>query len=155
MNKTYFTKYLPVEGEIKEGDDYLFCGKVIKCTNILNDLSNGNDSPLEVTRQRVKLFLCSRDIEKGDKIYFPRLDKYHKFFEHIGRHIICQSINGGNTESFYKEEYFKVIGEISPDALSYVKEEQEFDLNDLALKQYSIVSDKNIIKIKGPCGHFH
>ena len=64
------------------------------------------------------------------------------------------------------------IGEISPDALSYVKEGDEFDEEQLRVQQIGPHSDmddvfsikasfrdtadyKHYIQIKGSCNHFH
>ena len=52
-------------------------------------------------------------------------------------------------------EWIKVIGEISPDALGYVKEGDEFDETEVSI--YDVLNKISVlgIKIKGPCGHFH
>ncbi len=99
----YFTKYLPIEGEIKVGnrvqlkDD----GSIITTTI---------DMPNYLAYQKVKLFLCSRDMQVGDKM--------------------CQSDGSGNETCFdsqidKKAGFMKVIGEISPAAI-WVKEGDEF-----------------------------
>lgn len=59
----YFTKYLPVEGEIKDGDTYLFDGKIQTCkVSIIKELEEFYGRKI-TEYQKVKLFLCSRDIE--------------------------------------------------------------------------------------------
>ncbi len=61
--KTYFCKFLPVEGEIKEDDRYRVKGtdKVLIANKHFKEI---DQSLLE----KVKLFLCSRDIQVGDKV---------------------------------------------------------------------------------------
>ena len=162
--KPYFTKYLPIEGEIKEGDYYVTAPDyqiVRKC----EDRSWGT---FEMCK-KVKLFLCSRDIQVGDKV---RME--------TGEELICYEKYGtlytkGEYElEVFPDRDFKVIGEISPDALSYVKEGDEFEESEFRLfakhrsfkdmdywitdwEELSSLKEKYtvIVEIKGPCGHFH
>ena len=141
-NLKYFCKYLPVEGEIKEGDKVLYLGKLREVSLMDNRLIIwGGEAFVQIlTEKKVKLFLCSRDIEMGNKVL-------------------------GNIES--KEEYTfmegmnakyctKVVGEISKDALSYVKEGMEYDEEDVKNTNVRLFSwEPYIYQIKGPCGHFH
>ncbi len=105
--KPYFAKYLPVEGEIKEGDWYKSpSGSILSQHNGTELLPDG--------WYKVKLFLCSRDLNYGDEVtcinpYSVNYLKKSKHFEF------------GDTES-----WAKVIGEISPEA-KWVKEGDEFD----------------------------
>ena len=105
--KKYFTKYLPVEGEIKKGD------WAIDCENRIFQ-SKGKYSDKRDTK--VKLFLCSRDIQVGDK-YLTAPD--------YTKERTCED----NSYSF--EHCLKVIGEISPQCLGYTKEGEEFDENEV------------------------
>lgn len=67
----YFAKYLPVEGEIKEGDKYLFANRILSMTKEIIekersylDMSDEELSNMDIRegrRIKVKLFLCSRD----------------------------------------------------------------------------------------------
>lgn len=144
----YFTKYLPVEGEIKEGDWYI--GGV---NNIPTKRSLGRDDNMANTKcTKVKLFLCSRNIFKGDMFYDESLN-LNETFEALG--------DLKPTE--YGNQYrFKVIGKISKDAV-WVTEGMEFDKEDLFLNgigqnwdNMTPLTGKNIIKIKcSQCKQFH
>lgn len=106
----------------------------------------------------IELSLCSMDVQVGDKA-IDKTDftsviinkEYWSFVQYIGK----------------EEDFFKVIGQISPEA-TWVKEGDEFDLDDLlALEHPSLSVRKPIthirakfigtaeIYVKGPCGHFH
>jgi hypothetical protein len=160
MNKLYFTKYLPVEGEIKEGDAYQINGQTFT-------LSGGhfNNPPnrlilkkypevkthgewINKVAEKVKLFLCSKDIQIGDKPY----NKAGKELEH--------PVSDIDLDILKELEAFKVIGEISPEA-SWVKEGDEFDeyqesdtITTGNVRRYS-KGEVLCVKVKGPCGHFH
>jgi hypothetical protein len=69
-----FAKYLPVEGEIKEGDYWQHPkGPIFPWTKAYErgPISSG-------LGKKVKLFLCSRDIKVGDtfKIDYPSIDSH-------------------------------------------------------------------------------
>lgn len=115
--KTYFTKYLPVEGEMTCSGEcksqFKFAHKPAKeCINCGGLLTQDN-----------KLFLCSRDIQVGDDIQHTS-----------GENGVCDEIIGdalhfsGDIEGHYSSinQWFKVIGKISPDAV-WVTEGMEFD----------------------------
>jgi len=114
MNKKYFAKYLPVEGEIKE--DYM----ALNPSN--NKIVRVNKACLKnlVTSEwkKVKLFLCSKDIQVED---YKEPGKIYIF--HDG-----------------SEEPFKVIGEISPDAV-WVTEGMEFDDDELGFKMDGFIQN--------------
>lgn len=139
MNK-YFTKYIPVEGEIEEGD-YYFDG------TLLNQKLSSESWRVGKSWRKVKLFLCSRDIQVGDKIK-DEGDLSQEF-----------ELNNEYYLRLYKEKgctnHFKVIGEISPDAISYVTEGQEFEESKVGRCFYGDTCPGGKVKIKGPCGHFH
>lgn len=125
----YFTKYLPVEGEINEGDhviDPRIAPKdgldYIKEDNFINAMGEDVILPDWKTRfnfQKQKLFVCSKDIQVGDK-------------------LTCADGNTSiiETESQLKflapDIWFKVVGEISSEA-TWVLEEDQF--NDDEIKQ--------------------
>lgn len=108
----YFTKYLPVEGEIHSGGKYW--NKQHQCADDIGD-------EIHVAMLRIgafkpaKLFLCSRDIKKRD---------------------IMTSQYGGNehpafvTHNCHDIGCVKVIGEISEGA-KWVTEGMEFERNQL------------------------
>lgn len=185
MNKPYFAKYLPVEGEIKESDKYIATTQdAMKL--FPNVLVAKKDSYILLGYQgnfkKVKLFLCSRDIQVGDKVY--RNDsKINESF------IVGSFLMSGETRTGWYAEgfainpkkklqgargirnYGKIIGEISSEA-TWVTEGDEFDEDELQsvwrrkeghveyLPLFSKPSSpnkkkENWIRIKGPCGHFH
>lgn len=152
--KPYFAKWLPVEGEIKEGDWVLSAHKDPNLSDYLYHLI-GEELALYqrdckyYPGKKVKLFLCSRDIQVGDKVWSQ--DK--GFFE-ADQMLI--NINTNAAVSF-KYPPIKVIGEISPNALSFVKEGDEFDKEDISLPSTTkrLSSIPWFVMIKGPCGHFH
>ena len=172
-NKKYFAKLLPVEGEIKKGDKY-----ITECGNIYTSDTSDHSDIIKATSKKqfdkyfkkVKLFLCSRDIQKGDQIYLTKEKEYHKFQYETKDRITCQTLNGIHDEDFDIQDRFKVIGEISPDA-TWVKEGDEFDEEDIRFA-FSIPYEDydwatydewkenkhdywKTIQIKGPCGYLH
>jgi hypothetical protein len=170
----YFTKYLPVKGEIKHGDKVIYnLGEVVDYVVPLN-----TDN-----LKKCKLFLCSRDIQVGDAYYWGNAPKACEF-----HHLHCSG------EEIMDGSEYKIIGEISPDALSYVEEGQEFEEDQVRMRYISkdvwgegfeyylslsiffkVKEEKNIrsisdrinhigdpkglfytgVEVKGPCGHFH
>ena len=165
MSKKYIAIYLPVEGEIKRGDKYLHpngCIQQLSKQVQLDLLPNINK-----IGKLVKLFLCSRDIQVGDTFVNPRWN-LNEWKEHI-----CTKIEMGSGENYFPkkmliwfhddginfwfplEECYKKIGEISPDALGYVKEGDEFEEDQWAYAGRGVQKSNYGIAIKGPCGHFH
>jgi hypothetical protein len=147
----YFTKYLPVEGEIKKGDSY-------QCFEDGERIIIQADYPVSsVECTKVKLFLCSKDIQVGDKVqrfFENRLCNPVEVLQDFGDKI---QLDGGSftpiTDS--KEHFFKVIGEISPDALGYVTEGDEFEEEQVFKIETMCTTRPDFYQIKGPCGHFH
>lgn len=125
--KKYFAKYLPVEGEIKEGDTVIH-----KVTNDIGTVTKVSDEGKYQDEEviKVKLFLCSKDIQVDDVV-----KSKHGFTE-----IIEQVMNGEYVETnLSKKEHinnvYKIIGEISPDAI-WVTEGMEFDEGELSKVLY-------------------
>jgi hypothetical protein len=183
--KTYFAKYLPVEGEIKD--------MMIHPKNHLEPMSvKGLPAPPIAYSKNgwipVKLFLCSRDIQVGDKIFCPDGNNPTKEWNVIASVGDATASNQVSIHLVPRGAY-KVIGEISPDA-TWVKEGDEFDKSELGMKIFYIYGkcgsgshlgwldnpqsligtnifvnnpsdgeitkiEHIIISIKGPCGHFH
>ena len=73
--KKYFTKYLPVEDKIKENDKALNPGngKVVTVNEAC--LKNLVDDDWK----KVKLFLCDKDIQVGDKVNTILNNNFSKF----------------------------------------------------------------------------
>ena len=104
--------------------------------------------------KKTKLFLCSRDIQVGDKLIKDGVE-----YEAHSRPDGVPFIGYYNKDWCYIDnDCFKVIGEISPDA-TWVKEGMEYDEKDFYMEKELDVSDNlyetGIVKIKGPCGHYH
>lgn len=159
----YFTRYLPVEGEIKAGDKYIRknapqWGVSIACA-----------CPDQILWKKVQLFLCSRDIQVGDSYHF---DVGYASGEKVADQEDVTQLHLENNP-------FKVIGPISPKA-TWVKEGDEFEEDQVqewfwhknqkafmfradeewVPKFLEISKDKDWYErghymIKGPCGYFH
>lgn len=158
--KTHFAKYLPVEGEIKEGDYWQHPkGPVFPWTEAYarGPISTG-------LMKKVKLFLCSRDIKVGDGIKTKCKEEWldakvlelpPEYSDYANYRIVC-----GSMESYSLGMYtIKIIGEISPEA-TWVKEGDQFDEGEW---QYSgrlvdkspPFGNRKEVEIKGQCGRFH
>lgn len=153
--KQYFVKYLPVEGEIKNGNKFLSNEEIKICVN-----ENGRSSCLVNGDKKVKLFLCSRDIQVGDK--YKYIDETDNNSIHEGLANIIEvredEVVFDNKTFLYKREVIKVIGKISPNT-TWVKEGDEFDENQVEIVEEinydgQVVQEEGIY-IKGPCGHYH
>jgi hypothetical protein len=129
----YFTKYLSVDGEIKEGDKFLD-NKLGICTRLEEGehstwiLWEGGKTNIHLNAEyrKVKLFLCSRDIQVGD-IAYNVVDNISFKVAGTFEGISYTSIGQGNK---LIKECIKVIGEVSPEAV-WVTEGMEFDEEDL------------------------
>lgn len=177
----YFAKYLPVEGAIKE-HDLVF--KDSQLGTVVHIYPDGEAFEVELFKDHVsqgvetcpakrvrlaRLFLCSRDIQVGDKtnlgiVEFASQDLHTPVFEY--------QVNGKSYWGTLHPEIYKVIGEISSQA-TWVKEGDEFTADgddcevfplhvhdQLTEEMIYIDEDDNVIYtpiylIKGPCGHFH
>ena len=151
--KNYFCKYLPVEGEIKKGD-YFYDGSENGVFQAQIDMEQKGGC------KKVKLFLCSRDISIGDKVRRPS-----GFSERPDLEFTVNSIGERDGKKLYKEgdenyhtkgteeNTYKVIGEISPDAV-WVTEGMEFDEDECDWNDTNKYHD--FIEIKCPtCKQFH
>lgn len=164
----YFTKYLPVEGEITD------VGVAYKSKKFPHLEAKYSSAPWKKSVmdfyeiEKVKLFLCSRDIQVGDKIKFHQTKDEYKNgnynidgeVEGVEKNIVHVRINDFTIPVPYNY-CIKIIGEVSPDALSYVREGQEFTEDQVKFSHlpYEIPKSerkgKEIYQIKGPCGHMH
>lgn len=124
----FITKYLPVEGEIISGKPYWSAttNSVRICTCIMPGdqvwfsgsvyQDNSKDS------KPVKLFLCSKDIQVGDKVQTDGINGDD--WEVVATHADLAPNKVSLFEAL-KRKSFKVIGEISTEAI-WVKEGDEF-----------------------------
>lgn len=144
-NLKYFAKWLPVEGEIREGDRYKISegDEIFTCHHVEKGFVENNDTIWsgEVYRgshqkfcKKVKLFLCSRDTADGDTIRFfdnPLVqistDKEYKYDRLVERMVVKNPL--------LPKYMYRVVGEISSEA-TWVKEGDEFDEKDLLLFEY-------------------
>lgn len=178
--KPYFIKYLPVEGEIKEGDKARHNGEIVTVIKKEGEGDSWKTDGFPIYGSnlgKVKLFLCSRDFTKGEKVYCLEEEQENRnrgLKEGDGEWVNPWCIAGEC------KACIKVLGEISPDALSYVKEGDEFDEDQVKEcfhdERIGIVIEKNfydaivdrynsikqplpeftsVFKIKCPWGHFH
>jgi hypothetical protein len=195
MSKKYFCKYLPVSGEIKEGDTF-WNPSTSEHLSASKEMLSWN-YPTPNIWKKVKLFLCSKDIQVGDnidceysvdRVHFHKVGEIARDAGDWGWELRIEEPNPSQplksrlfTEFIPKDYAFKVIGEISSDALGYITEGAEFDeeqiKRDILIKDtfdndythYHPKGDEAFIikgsteefikeypiKIKGPCGHFH
>lgn len=114
MDKPYFTKYLPVEEETEEGDYYI---SHLHTTPEKMGGINLWSFPI----QKVKLFLCSRDIQIGDKVRKQDSEE----FEWTMMMDSC----------IPSDKVFKVLGEVSPQAI-WVKEGDEFSEEEIGIQTF-------------------
>lgn len=114
--KKYFAKYLPIERDIPEW--------MLKQSEQLAREIRGEDVQHE---RKVQLFLCSRDIQVGDKVtFFDGVNMRDK--------LVVESLHEGGgvlkkptvTVVAPTNQIFKVIAPITPQAL-WVKEGDEFE----------------------------
>jgi len=141
--KKHFVKYIPVEGEINP-DDWMMdsFGNIFKCKSKEGNkiLGTAYLTYVEGEPKKLKLFLCSRDIQVGDITY---VNIYEDFLgktdnktikienspSHLPDGLMCYSEDGYYE---YLKDCIKVIGEISPDAV-WVTEGMEFDEDEIQL----------------------
>lgn len=136
MSKQYFAKFLPVDGEIKEGDMFKisFTGLMKKAEKFdLEGIINCNS----VGDKKYKLFLCSRDIQVSDEVRLqnkPEFTFYGEVLELLDD-IVKIRIGIAGHRFHKKDEIFKVIGEISSGA-SWVKKGDQFEESDINKQLY-------------------
>jgi len=111
--KKYFTKLLPVKGEIKKGMPIAWWAGAKHGDVVIASEDVKWPEKYKIT----KLFLCSKDIQIGDVFKFIASSSDGRILE---RKFSEELIDHSD-----KENWFKVIGEISPD-VTWVKEGAEF-----------------------------
>lgn len=152
-----FAKYLPIDGKVEEGDFVMITStlygdsylKIYYCCGVgrgadeksLALKSNINlvqaDLIINVTQvQRMRLFLCTMNMEKGDSIVKFRntLDFEEIVFDDSIVSPLIESsvvIFHGVTVG-YRYQFCKVLGEVSRDVL-FLEDEQELEPEDTKL----------------------
>jgi len=171
--KEYFIKYLPVPGEIIEGDKVLYKKKHI-CEVRNSQQGKGlliiapkYSYPYLKNEPKVTPFVCSKNIQIGDDltlfdlndskiIVIYKLITVYEGSEGIESGFIGKVIfsnyeyvsigsEGIIENSTLNKSYFKVIGPLSSNAY-WAKEGSEFDENQIAHKYY-IDNDGNFIYV--------
>lgn len=210
MNKTYYTVYLPTEGIIKDGDMYQIKSvgtPKLRTMGLYPKWGryyqyNQKDVFCRISKlvpsthkRKVNLFLCSKDIKAGDKLRCYKPDKSEwvecTFIEELHGVVNgkdydtyqCEFANG-KIGGALKENFFKVIGQVSPDA-NWATEGMELSYEDIRIGAGKISDDTGIknrflfsdfskdipndgtidwfpnngwdwfVQLKGPCKHFH
>ena len=121
--RKYFTKYLPVEGEVQEG------GKFLHTKTGLIETAIHVHGPHTHPHKPVKLFLCTSEIQLGDTWYNDWFHPYPKGqVADTNTKVIDANLTVGGDNN--EHESFKVIGEVSPDAI-WVTEGMEFEESQL------------------------
>ena len=172
----YFTKYLSVEGEIKEGDhvvDPIIAPKdgldYVEGDKFINGM--GDEVVLPNWRERFKfkkqqLFLCSRDIQPGDKVIYLKTGEERTvisdetYMDEPVLRLAEWRKEPFCTFSIAKDEsiHVKKIGEVSPGAV-WVTEGMEFDETDIEIvykNKYECLCeepDKYRTKKQASCEH--
>jgi hypothetical protein len=129
----YFAIYLPVEGEIEKGDIIPYMVNILTYAKFLwwgvedtkykwciieNDGGYQYQYAAPKDIKKVKLFLCTRDIQVGDRVlHIPSNKEVDVKYESV-----LNSIKEKNQLS----NYVKVIGKVSEDAI-WVKEGMGFE----------------------------
>lgn len=146
----YFAKYLPVEGEIKEGD--LIRNNLDGLVgNTIRSLNAGELKDKEYSK--VKLFLCSREVS-FDNYELPKLFDVHKLQKEYNKYsddLTFEQWFNTNIKWIQSIGAFKVIGEISKEAI-WVIEDMEFYDEDIQLRGCL----QDLVLIKCPtCKTYH
>jgi len=141
----YFAKYLPVEGEID-----CWCHKIDAPDRHSCAYYNYENN---CTKKKLKLFLCSRDIQVGDKYFNTTVNEWD----------ICDSETRLEQIREYEERNgkvrIKVIGEISPEA-TFVKDgdqfkEDEFYISSPDVPGFDTSNCGELILIKNTDGRYY
>ena len=141
--KKYFLKYIPAEDKALKAGDTIDCIEGITTVKSVDGFivtfANGNGTWIDSVT-KVKLMLCSRDIQVGDKVTSDslagkekKITSIHPWSHKPGFTVVLDNDPNGGASSHY---YYKVIGEVSPIALEFVKEGDEFDEEDIELWEH-------------------
>jgi|SRR6187551_629932 len=124
----YFAKYLPVEGGYEDGDLVIDLYHPEPSIHEAESSCKQNEGELCT---KVKLFLCSRDVQFNDNAYSPR-NGFYKFGYH---------------ENSYRNESIKIIGPISLTAI-WVKEGAEFEEEDWCVLMTTASKKIGVIQVE-------
>ena len=151
--KKYFAKWLSTEGEIPKGAVTFFKEDNSRGLTSTKGLP---DWVVEKANQKgwkaAKMFLCSRDIQVGDKLEMSNGSTFHIKYKTGIQHGLSAAqilVDAGKA--------WKVIGEISPAAVPYIQEGQEFDEKEIAIKyheKYKCLCQESLGHEKESCVHY-
>jgi hypothetical protein len=138
MEKPYFAKFIPIDGQVKEGDMYQLLSVGLrgmegypKWGNPKKFVGDNHDKLSRLTPpghiRKVKLFLCSRDIQVGDNVK-ERLTTG----EWMDWHVY-------NENDLDYDNQIKILGEISPNA-TWVGEDRMFTAEEVRFVHRSKVT---------------
>jgi hypothetical protein len=115
----YFTKYLPVEGEIQPHTPVKQPSGSVKKSGLPPDFI---PAAIRNGWKPVKLFLCSTDIQVGDEVIHNKITSTPVTVGDIVKGFVWFQETPGK---YTLKDCYKVIGEVSPDAV-WVTEGMEF-----------------------------
>jgi len=117
-------KFLPVEDDIiRQGDRWCYA----KDGNVIYEFDD-LQTAVEGAKTKVKPFAVTTDIEVGDEAI---RDKTYIKAEVVEINKDAEIISISQGEGVYGDElkcWFKVLGEISPDAVKFVKDGEKIDV---------------------------
>lgn len=125
--ESFFAAYIPVSGEIQDGDTIRYDGEYYKV--VKGPSSGPGEIEMDLVKylhsnvQKVALLLCSYDIKEGDMVSSLLTDR--TYFTKASKEHVSSNKNVDNNN-----RYFKVVGEVSPKA-SWVKDGDKIDVNEL------------------------
>lgn len=137
----YFTKYLPVEGEIKEGDRFLSAWRkehkffwYPRADSITDThyIWEGTPYLKSDVLSRVKLFLCSRDIQVGDDFTQKGIDISMPTVRMTCTMVDKEWVQDDEEHHYVPATVYKIIGEISPE-VTWVTEGSKFEEGDIEI----------------------
>lgn len=164
--KKYFAKYITTGEKVREGLTILLPQGTPAIVGSTPELFEGY--PV------VKMYLCSKNFTVGDTVYSKLKTTLFGIVGEIGKGGFWLSTE--TVEKIPKHgfgNWGKIIGEISPDALRYVKAGDEFDEDEIQRHHICYDTEANMgycfhcqrskgcdsqdynYLIKGPCGHWH
>jgi hypothetical protein len=133
--KQYFAKYLPVEGKIIDEEMVMF--KIDDTWTEPCSFDSYLGSNIQEVKQG-KLFLCSEDIKLNDTYYHDSFCPYPdgEIADTNTKVMNAHMMITNEGPDYEGDTSFKVIGEISSDALSFVKEGDKFDEDEISIVKF-------------------
>lgn len=143
--KIYFVKSLPITGPLNQRG----CG----CAEGFQDLCENWDEKEEHCKlcPKTRLFICSTDVKVGN--YADGYGIKYSIIHNKPLLIVADGEVGpkeGNWANISaNHDWWKIVGQVSPNALDFVNEEQQFDEKDIQV-------ETDFVKVRCPrCNRFH